>query len=72
MTKYPCRCRRCGSRRTLAKHPEAYRKEPTCSCGGTYRVDRYRRIKEHQRTTCRCLLYWFPHRRVAGCATWGG
>ncbi len=42
----PCRCSKCGSRKTLAKYPEEYRhgerKCVTGICGGLMRVDRYR------------------------------
>lgn len=62
MTRYPCRCRRCGARRTLAKHPDEYRREPKCACSGSYRVDWYRRSKEHKRAACYCSGYpWSIH-----------
>lgn len=85
MTRFPCRCRRCGARRTLAQLPhlmrnlckcavclklrQQNREAPLhCDCGGTYRVDWYRRSKEHKRTNCTCGGYpWSitngPHRR---------
>lgn len=85
MNRYPCRCRKCGARRTLARRPEEMvnrckcetctelreqdRDAPLhCSCGGTYRVDWYRRGKEHLKAACYCEGYpWAidnaPHRR---------
>ena len=64
MRAFPCRCRKCGHRRTLRQEPDRQR----CYCGGTFRVDWYRRNKEHKRTNCRCSAYpWSisngPHRR---------
>lgn len=85
MKRYPCRCRKCGARRTLAHKPdetlntckcgvcrklrEQDREAPLhCACGGTYRVDWYRRGKEHKRTACYCSGYHWsigngPHRK---------
>lgn len=63
MTRYPCRCRRCGARRTLARQPDHYQRVPRCPCGAAYRVDWYRRGKEHKRTNCTCDGYWYTHRR---------
>ena len=69
MTRYPCRCRACGARRTLAKHPDDYVRARRCTCGGAYRVDWYRKRREHERTNCHCGGYWWtearnaPHRR---------
>ena len=44
--RIPCRCSKCGSRKTLAKYPEEYRyglkKCHGFTCDGTMRVDRYR------------------------------
>ncbi len=44
--KIPCRCNKCGSRKTLAKYPEEYRYgEKKChgiTCDGLMRVDKYR------------------------------
>lgn len=54
MNRHPCRCKRCGARRTLAKRPEDYASKPHCACGGTYRVDQYRKKVEHKRQGCRC------------------
>lgn len=55
---YPCRCRLCGRRRTLAKHPDEYYRHQRCGCRRdraairvacdngleyvSYRVDKYR------------------------------
>lgn len=63
MNKFPCRCRKCQSRRTFRKHPEDYKREPLCSCGGTYRVDTYRLNKEHLKYICRCNGVPYPHRK---------
>ena len=63
--KYPCHCKRCRTRRTFSKHPEFYRRNPTCPCGGTYTVDIFRRKKEHRKYRCLCGELPFPHRR--GC-----
>lgn len=70
MNGYPCRCRKCQARKTLAQLPEWYTDEqiPKCDCGGTYRVDNYRKKKEHKLTACYCTGYsWSltngPHRR---------
>ena len=68
MNRFPCRCRQCGARRTLGRRPEHHQREPRCNCGGTYRVDWYRRSKEHLKAACYCDGYpWAidnaPHRR---------
>lgn len=64
MRKYPCRCRRCRTRRTFAKHPEVYRRTPLCSCGGVYIVDSFRKKKEHKKYRCTCGELPFPHRKT--------
>lgn len=65
--RYRCRCRRraCQVRVTLARHPDAYRRERRCrACGSGLRVDRYRTEgDEARRDTCRCDGLPFPHRR---------
>jgi hypothetical protein len=74
VTKYPCRCSYwlCRKRKTLAKHPSEYvRSQPACwNCGRRrWTVDRYRRMREHQKYACTCggiegLYNWAgPHRR---------
>ena len=65
---YPCRCTKCGTRRTLRQHPDSYyhRHHAKCrACGAdALRVDRYRGSgKEAKRTLCYCDHYPFPHRR---------
>ena len=69
------RCRRCGARRTLAKHPDTYMpgRAPRCRGGGCrsreYRVDHYRQrheVGKHAPKPCRCLGYSFPHYRGRG------
>lgn len=69
MKKFPCRCRKCGARKTFRKHPDDYVREHECSCGGTYRVDNYRRTREHLKTICRCNGVYYPHRKgsILGC-----
>lgn len=74
MLRYPCRCKRCGHRRTLAQLPhlmrnrckcatcrklrEQDREAPLhCDCGGHWRVDWYRRSKEHKLAGCTCDGY---------------
>lgn len=63
-THFPCRCRKCGARRTIRKPPDEYvRRAPRCSCGGRLRVDWHRKFKEGKRYRCDCGAWWFPHRR---------
>jgi hypothetical protein len=70
MRKFPCRCRSCRARRTLAKHPEAYIREPRCACGGSYRVDNYRLKSEHKRAGCTCSGFpWDNGRHRKGSAS---
>lgn len=68
VTSYPCRCRKCWARKTLAKHPDSYKlkRYVTCPCGGTYFVDTYRKKKEHKVTKCYCNGYHYPHRAGGG------
>lgn len=70
MLRYPCRCRKCGARKTLAKHPDLYllRRFAKCACGGDMYADHYRRKKEHKRTRCNCDGLSFPHRKA--CTVW--
>lgn len=64
MKKFPCRCYKCFSRKTFIYHPDSYRRVKRCKrCGGFYRVDWYRKQKEHKRTKYLCCGYYFPHRR---------
>lgn len=58
-----CRCRYCGARRTLARHPDHYARTPPCrTCGRkTWRVDRYRDTVELAVKPCTCHHYSFPH-----------
>lgn len=65
-TKIPCRCNKCGTRKTLAKYPEEYRNgEKKCVlgyCSGLMRVDKYRlqaaydpeKLKKDSGEMCRC------------------
>lgn len=64
-----CRCSHCGSRRTLARHPDTYVRVPPCrSCGRKrWRVDRYRDRVELARKPCDCGYgYAFPHAKGRG------
>ena len=63
---FPCRCKRCRSRKSFRRHPDDYRVPKRCSCGGEFSVDSYRMVKEHKRTLCHCDAYWFPHRVGSG------
>ena len=87
MNRFPCRCRACGARRTLAKDPantvtncrceacKALREQGRetlihCACGGTYRVDEYRRKFEHKRAGCTCSGFpWDNGRHHKGSAS---
>ena len=66
--RWPCRCNKCGARKTLAMHPNSYQREKyvTCGCGGRFRVDQYRKKKEHKQRKCHCNGYHFPHRAGGG------
>jgi len=61
-----CRCRKCGSRRSLRLKPESYIRVPKCGvCGeANWRIDFYRMKREKGRLspTCYCSGYHFPHR----------
>lgn len=69
--QYPCRCRGCGHRRTLPRHPDAYVRPHACwYCKRrSWRVDRFRRMREHQKYACTCggiegIYNWAgPHRK---------
>ena len=65
--KYKCRCKKCGSRKTLTKHPAEYMKTLVCwSCKSVnnYRIDWYRtRGKESKKFTCKCDGMPYPHRK---------
>lgn len=64
-----CRCTYCGSRRTLARHPDHYIRTPPCrTCGRKrWRVDRYRMAVELKRKPCTCCtVYVFPHAKGRG------
>lgn len=60
-----CRCttKSCRQRRTLARHPSTYIKEPQCrACGGRLVHDPAVRAQTRARGTCHCDGYPFPHR----------
>ncbi|MCX6738702.1 MAG: hypothetical protein NT098_01460 [Candidatus Parcubacteria bacterium] len=63
MKRFPCRCKKCGARKTFNFHPDSYQKPKKCSCGGEYRVDWYRKKKENKKAKCLCDGYHFPHRK---------
>ena len=69
---YKCRCRKCGARKTLSKHPDEYVRDKICwSCKAvnSYRVDWYRtKGKESKKNTCYCDGLPYPHR--AGSTVW--
>ncbi|MCK5769500.1 hypothetical protein [Algiphilus sp.] len=65
---YPCRCRRCGTRKTLRMHPDHYYRRRYARCpackADDMRVDTYRASgREAKRYLCHCDHYGFPHRR---------
>ncbi len=66
----PCRCRKCGARKSITRARFiALGKQITewrykCACGNrSWRIDRWR-IKNELgiKPTCFCGGYWFPHR----------
>jgi len=65
--KWPCRCSKCGARKTLNMMPHQYKldKHRTCLCGGELRVDWYRKKKENK-SPCSCDGYHYPHRKGGG------
>lgn len=73
-----CKCRKCGTRRSLSKPPEEYVRKLRCwNCGHSaqlaedvYRVDKYRQTGRERKHSprCRCDGWWFPHRyKSRGC-----
>lgn len=66
--KYPCRCNRrdCQARRTLNKHPDAYKRPPRChGCRhGTMYLDKYRKARgaKDNPPVCYDDCYHYPHR----------
>lgn len=66
--KTHCRCRSCGARRVLRKHPTEYTRQPKCgTCGArNYRADLYRMAGKDDRPTCHADCYHFPHRIGSG------
>lgn len=72
------RCRHCGARKKLARHPLEYLNQPRChNCGSRdWRKDEYRhrvelpqmRNKMGRYMVCHADCFWFPHRfGCAGC-----
>lgn len=63
------RCRKCRSRRALARHPDAYQIQPRCrNCGSRDHVaDKWMNERNTKAMTCRCDGHGsglpFPHRR---------
>lgn len=66
--RYSLRCSKCDARSVRYKHPETYRREPKCGCGGELRVDWYRTTGAERRAYpgCVCGAYHFPHRAGSG------
>lgn len=65
---YPCRCRRCGARKTFPRHPDHYTRRRYARCpackADDMRLDIYRATRrESRRTKCLCDHYPFIHRR---------
>jgi hypothetical protein len=62
--KYPCRCSKCGARRSLAQRPDQYFRPPACDCGSRmWYLDAYRlRVEMDSKLKCNCSSYHFPHR----------
>lgn len=64
--RFPCRCRGCGKRKTLRKHPEEYQIIQKCvSCGlKSWRVDKYRMTKnpKDRGKMCFCDGYYHVHK----------
>ena len=59
--KAPCRCKKCGTRKTLKRHPDNYLRVPACSCG-----HRQWYVDEWGIKGCTCYSYSFMHRRGSG------
>jgi hypothetical protein len=65
---FKCKCsnRYCRKRRTLPKHPDAYKRPPKCEgCGGNrWAVDLHRQLKKpgYRPPMCWCDGRPFPHR----------
>lgn len=62
--RHHCRCRRCETRRVLARHPDDYTRLPACRvCGAKdYRVDAWMMKRNTRRMACTCGGYHFWHR----------
>lgn len=58
-----CRCKNCGTRKSLNHKPDWYIRQPKCpSCGlRAWRIDKYR-IRREYAPGCNCGGYHFPHR----------
>lgn len=64
MARWHTRCRKCQTRRVLARHPDEYIRQPACRvCGQrNYRVDQWMMKRNTFSQRCNCGGYWFPHR----------
>lgn len=65
-SRSPSRCSKCRGRKTFPMDPSLYEKPQWCPCGGIYKLDKFRKSKEHK-DGCRCDGYeWSidnaPHR----------
>lgn len=63
--RYHTRCRKCGTRRVLPRHPDDYVRLPACRvCGAhSFRVDKWMMKRDTYGQACTCGGYWFWHRR---------
>lgn len=74
-----CRCRSCGARKKLNRHPLEYRIQPMCQCGArSWRKDEYRhrverpqmRAKQGRYRICHCdglIQFKNAHPHRIGC-----
>lgn len=56
-SRSPCRCSKCGGRKTFNMNPVDYDEHPMCPCGGLYKLDKYRKEKELKIGRCSCTGY---------------
>lgn len=65
MSRFHCRCRRCGARKVLRRIPDDYVKQPQCNvCGKRdFRIDTWMQKRDTRAMSCFCGGYPFQHRR---------
>lgn len=67
MSRCHVRCRKCGARRVLPRHPDEYLAKPAkCGCGAvSWRPDKWMNNRKTglYGMGCNCAGYWFMHRR---------